>query len=124
MSNLKSESFNIEEVKILVQLPKDSVQSKVTTNHGSVKFNSSTKELTWDIGKFSKNSSPSASGKIVLSNKNDQEAPSSVQFKFRIPSSAYSGVKVDQVNITKVDYKPYKGVRYVTIASDYQIRTC
>jgi AP-3 complex subunit mu len=124
MSNLKSYDFVVEDVKIVLQLPKDTIQSKVTTNYGNVKFNNSTKELVWEIGKFSKNSTPSASGQVILSHKNEVEIPNVVNFKFRIPSIAYSGLKVDQVNVSKVDYKPYKGVRYVTIASDFQIRTC
>jgi len=126
ISNLKSWNVDLEDVKMIIPLPKETIQSKVSTNHGQIKFNSTTKELIWEIGKFIKNqnTSPSAGGQVILSNKNETEITNYVSLKFRIPLIAYSGLKVDQVNVTKCDYKPYKGVRYVTIASDFQIRTC
>jgi AP-3 complex subunit mu len=128
MANSKSTEGNqLDEVQIIVPLPKNAIGSKVTTNHGSVAFNPTTKELVWSVGKFDNKShkTPSMSGNIQLdSNQKTPDTTPAVLVKFKLPLIAYSNMKVDQVVIKNETYKPFKGVRYVTIAGKYQIRTC
>jgi len=128
MANSKSNDGNLlEEVQVIIPLPKTTIGSKVTATQGSVTFNSQTKELIWDIGKLNNksNKTPSISGQIQIdtSTKLPDTTPA-VLLKWKLPLVAYSNLKIDQVIIKNENYKPYKGVRYVTIAGKYQIRTC
>lgn len=128
MANSKSTEGNLlEEVKVIIPLPKTTIGSKVTASQGSVVFNSQTKELIWDIGKFNNKSSktPSVSGQIQIdtSTKLPDTTPA-VLLKWKLPLVAYSNLKIDQVIVKGENYKPYKGVRYVTVAGQYQFRTC
>ena len=97
MSNSKSIEGNaLEDVKIIVPLPKNVVSSKVTTTFGQIKFDAKKKELVWTIGKFNNQMSktPSCSGQIFLENNSKvPDTTPSVELKFKIPSVAYSGLK-------------------------------
>jgi len=127
MTNTKSSDGNLlEEVKIIIPLPKSAFSSKVTANVGSVSFNQVTKELIWDLGKYSDSNqkTPVLSGQVQLDNSILQpDTTPNVLIKFKLSTVAYSGLKVDQVLIKQENYKPYKGVRYVTLGK-FQIRTC
>lgn len=127
MTNTKSqEGSQLEDVKIIIPLPKNALSaSKVTANVGTVHFSSSTKELLWDLGKYgdAQGKTPVLSGQVQLENNITPETTPSVLVKFKLNSVAYSGLKVDQVIVKQEQYKPYKGVRYVTLGK-FQVRTC
>jgi len=126
MTNTKSADGNLlEEVKIIIPLPKSAYSSKVTANIGSVNFNQSTKELIWDLGRYSDSGqkTPVLSGQVQLDNSTLPDTTPTVLIKFKLSTTAYSGLKVDQVVIKQENYKPFKGVRYVTLGK-FQVRTC
>jgi hypothetical protein len=97
MSNAKSLEGNaLEDVKIIVPLPKNVVSSKVTSTYGTVKFDTKKKELIWLIGKFNSQNSktPSCSGQVFLENNSKVQGNTpSVEMKFKLPLVAYSGKK-------------------------------
>jgi len=42
---------------------------------------------------------------------------------FQIPNHSVSGISVSSVTITGEGYKPFKGVKYITKAGRFSIRT-
>eukprot|EP00056_Hartaetosiga_gracilis_P001999 m.49521 g.49521 ORF g.49521 m.49521 type:complete len:87 (+) comp10869_c0_seq1:1108-1368(+) len=42
---------------------------------------------------------------------------------FRLPNTAISGLKLKEMQIFNVNYKSFKGAKYITTAGDYQVRT-
>lgn len=45
-----------------------------------------------------------------------------MQCKFKISGFATSGLKVSKLDITGEKYKPFKGVKYMTVAGRYDVR--
>lgn len=52
----------------------------------------------------------------------DLECPP-INVKFRINQLAVSGLKVNRLDMYGEQYKPFKGVKYVTKAGRFQVRT-
>lgn len=51
------------------------------------------------------------------------EGSPTVSVDFKITGLAVSGLKVDSLAITNEDYKPWKGVRSITKAGKFQVRS-
>jgi AP-3 complex subunit mu len=115
----------LEEVKIIVPLPKQVQNVKSNVTSGFASFNPNTKELIWNVGRMTSKTSPSLKGDLILEqNSVIPDTTPAVLLKFKLPFIAYSGLKIDSVNLLNERYKPYKGVRYVTVAGKCQVRTC
>jgi len=81
------------------------------------------KILKWDIGKIS-SKSPVLSGTVtLLPGASIPEMNPIIQVDFKITMFSASGIKVESLTLYTEKYKPYKGVRSVTKAGKYQIRT-
>jgi len=80
------------------------------------------RELTWRIGKIPPNKTPHLSGSLQAKLGVSPAYPT-VQAKFRVPGFSASGVKIDGLTIVNTVPKPYKGVRSITKAGNFLIRT-
>ena len=78
--------------------------------------------LTWKIGKIPPNKTPHLSGSLQAKAGLPPAYPT-VQAKFRVPGFNVSGVKIDGLTIVNTVPKPYKGVRSITKAGNFLIRT-
>jgi AP-3 complex subunit mu len=115
--------------KLVVHLPLPPQTENVNINncsHGTFSFNSSTKVLSWRIGSLSA-ATPSLSGEFSFGQGSKAEVVEctgeSVSVEFQIPNFSISNIRVDSVNVTNESYKPYKGVKYITKAGRFNIRT-
>ncbi len=80
--------------------------------------------LTWEVGKIDPQKLPNLRGTINLNG--GAPAPDSnpaVSVTFSISQMAVSGLKVSRLDLYGEKYKPFKGVKYVTKAGRFQIRT-
>ncbi|CAM6088977.1 unnamed protein product [Calypogeia fissa] len=111
---------------IVVEMPwPEAVRTvDLTANHGTVIYNSLTKVCTWTVGRIPKDKSPCLTGVLNLEAGHDRlsEYPTFL-VGFKIMGAAISGLKVDKMECTNVGYRAYKGVRAVTKAGCYEIRT-
>ncbi|CAM6098625.1 unnamed protein product [Calypogeia fissa] len=111
---------------IVVEMPwPEAVRTvDLTANHGTVIYNSHTKVCTWTVGRIPKDKSPCLTGVLNLEAGHDRlsEYPTFL-VGFKIMGAAISGLKVDKMECTNVGYRAYKGVRAVTKAGCYEIRT-
>lgn len=79
---------------------------------------------TWTIGRIPKDKAPCLTGTLNLEMgiKELYEYPTFL-LGFKIMGAALSGLKVDKMECTNVGYRAYKGVRAVTKAGSFEIRT-
>uniref|UniRef100_A0AAY5EYJ2 MHD domain-containing protein n=1 Tax=Electrophorus electricus TaxID=8005 RepID=A0AAY5EYJ2_ELEEL len=91
---------------------------------GTYTFDPVTKLLTWDVGKINPQKLPSLKGSMSLqagASKPDENPTINIQFK--IPQMAVSGLKVNRLDMYGEKYKPFKGIKYMTMAGKFQVRT-
>uniref|UniRef100_A0A9L0S945 AP-3 complex subunit mu-1 n=1 Tax=Equus caballus TaxID=9796 RepID=A0A9L0S945_HORSE len=114
----------IEGVTVTVHMPKVVLNMNLTPTQGSYTFDPVTKVLTWDVGKITPQKLPSLKGLVNLqSGAPKPEENPSLNIQFKIQQLAISGLKVNRLDMYGEKYKPFKGVKYVTKAGKFQVRT-
>ncbi|KAL0484240.1 AP-3 complex subunit AP3M1 [Acrasis kona] len=117
----------LEEVKVNIPLPCQIDSHTITCTAGSITFDSLTKRLVWNVGRIDPQDKKtiSCSGGVRLPNKStiSKSGAAAVLIDFKVSTVALSGIKVDAVNLKNENYKPYKGVRYQTVAGRFEVRT-
>uniref|UniRef100_A0A8C9V6W4 Adaptor related protein complex 3 subunit mu 2 n=1 Tax=Scleropages formosus TaxID=113540 RepID=A0A8C9V6W4_SCLFO len=91
---------------------------------GTYTFDPVTKLLSWDVGKINPQKLPSLKGSMSLqagASKPDENPTINIQFK--IQQMAISGLKVNRLDMYGEKYKPFKGIKYMTKAGKFQVRT-
>ncbi|KAI6066565.1 AP-3 complex subunit mu-1 [Aix galericulata] len=89
-----------------------------------VSFHPFTKVLTWDVGKITPQKLPNLKGIVNLqSGAPKPEENPSLNIQFKIQQLAISGLKVNRLDMYGEKYKPFKGVKYITKAGKFQVRT-
>uniref|UniRef100_A0AAY4A015 MHD domain-containing protein n=1 Tax=Denticeps clupeoides TaxID=299321 RepID=A0AAY4A015_9TELE len=80
--------------------------------------------LVWDIGKLSQQKLPNLKGSLTLQcgAPKPEESPS-LNIDLKIQQLAISGLKVNRLDMYGEKYKPFKGVKYVSKAGKFQVRT-
>lgn len=114
----------VDNITLQLVLPPSVASSDLTTNHGSVLPNQTTRVTTWTIGRIPKDKAPCLNGKLQLEAGLERlrEYPTFL-VGFKIMGVALSGLRSDKVDINRVDYAGYKGFRAVTKAGNYEIRS-
>ncbi|XP_014778179.1 AP-3 complex subunit mu-1 isoform X1 [Octopus bimaculoides] len=133
----------IENVVVEVLFPKSILNVTLTPNQGKYSFDPVTKMMTWDVGKIDPTKLPNIKGTINLQTGSPvPESNPTISVQFSISQWAISGVKVNRLDMygepqfmyeiaegTNLQmpklkkYKPFKGVKYVTKAGKFQVRT-
>jgi len=135
----------IEDVVVIIPFPKNLASTSFTANIGNIQIDDLTKICRWIIGKLPKEKTPILEGSVTLSGSappasvNTASSPSSasqggvlatssdaapvVQVEFKITQFSASGLKVDSLAVHNENYKPYKGVRAVTKAGKFHVRS-
>ena len=116
------ESKDIEDVVVTLPLPSVTANFAGTCLSGNFKFDDSTKVLTWTVGKVSSSNDKT----ISLTGSFTMTAPAVEMLvataQFTVKTFALSGLKIDNLIVHNVKYKPFRGIRSITKAGKYQIR--
>jgi len=114
----------VESVKVSASLPKQVTNVNLLPTQGEYQFNPVTKELVWDIGKIAPGKPPSIRGMMSLQAgvPAPDEKPT-LNLTFKIQQMAISGLRVSRLDMYSEKYKPFKGVKYITTAGKFQVRT-
>jgi len=114
----------IEDVVVSATIPKQIVNLNLVPNQGTYTFSPVEKLFKWDVGKIVHGKPPSIRGSISLQTgvPAPEEKPT-LLMQFVIQQMAISGVRVNRLDMYGEKYKPFKGVKYVTTAGKFQIRT-
>lgn len=114
----------IENVVLEVPFPKSILNVTLTPNQGKYSFDPVTKVMTWDVGRIDPTKLPNIKGTINLQTGSPvPESNPTMSVQFSISQWAISGVKVNRLDMYGEKYKPFKGVKYVTKAGKFQVRT-
>ncbi|XP_038638674.1 AP-1 complex subunit mu isoform X2 [Scyliorhinus canicula] len=114
----------VESVLMIIHMPKGVLNMTLTAAQGTYTFDPVTKMLIWDIGKITLPKLPTLKGVISLqSTAPKPEENPTISVQFRIQQLAVSGLKVNRLDMYGERYKPFKGVKYVTKAGKFQVRT-
>ncbi|KFZ48991.1 AP-3 complex subunit mu-1, partial [Antrostomus carolinensis] len=114
----------VEGVVMTVHMPKAVLNMNLTATQGTYTFDPVTKVLTWDVGKITPQKLPNLKGIVNLqSGAPKPEENPSLNIQFKIQQLAISGLKVNRLDMYGEKYKPFKGVKYITKAGKFQVRT-
>jgi len=115
---------NIENVVIEIPFPKAVLNVTLTPTQGKYSFDPVNKVMSWDVGKIDPQKLPSIKGNINLQTGcPPPDSNPTIQVNFTINQLAVSGLKVNRLDMYGEKYKPFKGVKYVTKAGKFQVRT-
>ncbi|GMR58987.1 hypothetical protein PMAYCL1PPCAC_29182 [Pristionchus mayeri] len=112
----------LEEVVVEMTMPKAVQNCNLTPSHGKYSFDPASKLLQWNVGKIELGKPPTLKGSVTVSGTAVVEPPP-ISVKFKINQLAASGLKVNRLDMYGENYKPFKGVKYITKAGRFQIRT-
>lgn len=113
----------VEAVVVSIPFPKAVASTSLTANVGSIQYDEQSKVAKWNIGKLPKEKTPQLTGTITLATGAQMpEANPILSTQFKIMMYTASGIKVDSLACNE-RYKPYKGVRSITKAGKFQIRS-
>uniref|UniRef100_A0A8C7TKW1 AP-3 complex subunit mu-1 n=1 Tax=Oncorhynchus mykiss TaxID=8022 RepID=A0A8C7TKW1_ONCMY len=114
----------VEGVMVTVHLPKTILSINLTATQGSYTYDNGTKLLVWDIGKLNPQKLPNLRGSLSLqAGAPKPEENPSLNIDLNIQQLAISGLKVNRLDMFGEKYKPFKGVKYITKAGKFQVRT-
>ena len=123
---LKDDEANIHKLQVTIPMPPQTETVNISNcSQGTCTFDSLRKQLVWKIGHLN-NTTPSLSGDVVFKSSNAdgaEGAGESVFVDFQVPNFSQSGTRVTSVSVPNEAYKPFKGVKYMTKAGRYTIRT-
>nr|XP_023679988.1 AP-3 complex subunit mu-1 [Paramormyrops kingsleyae]XP_023679989.1 AP-3 complex subunit mu-1 [Paramormyrops kingsleyae]XP_023679990.1 AP-3 complex subunit mu-1 [Paramormyrops kingsleyae] len=114
----------VEGVVVTVHMPKVVLSANLTPTQGTYNYDPVTKVLAWDIGKLNQQKPPNLKGSLSLqSGAPKPEENPSLNIDLKIQQLAISGLKVNRLDMFGEKYKPFKGVKYLTKAGKFQVRT-
>ncbi|KAK7930787.1 hypothetical protein WMY93_007182 [Mugilogobius chulae] len=114
----------VESLSVTIPMPKTVLSTNLTATQGSHTFDLATKVLVWDIGKLNPQKLPNLKGSLSMqSGAPKPEENPSLNIDMKIQQLAISGLKVNRLDMYGEKYKPFKGVKYLTKAGKFQVRT-
>lgn len=115
---------SVEKVVVECPFPKVVLNVNLYTTTGKHRFDPVSKVMRWDIGTLDSAHPPNLKGSIqVQTGASLPESNPILSLRFVINSLAISGLKVRRLDLYGEKYKPFKGVKYLTKAGKFQVRT-
>ncbi|KAL3870481.1 hypothetical protein ACJMK2_038536 [Sinanodonta woodiana] len=114
----------VENVVLECTFPKSVLNVTLTPTQGKYSFDPVGKVMTWDVGRIEPSKYPGIKGNISLQTGAPiPESNPPLTLHFSISQLALSGLKVNRLDMYGEKYKPFKGVKYLTKAGKFQVRT-
>jgi len=114
----------IEDVVVIIPFSKAIGTVNFNVNQGSISFDEVTKNCRWILGKITKDKSPFLEGTVTLApGAAVPDSNPTLTAEFKIMQYSASGLKVDHLSLLNERYKPYKGVKFMTKAGKFCIRS-
>jgi len=114
----------VENVTLEVPMPKSVLNVTLTPSQGKYSFDPVSKVLIWEVGRIEPSKLPNIRGNLNLqSGGSPPDSNPAITVQFTINQLAVSGLKVNRLDMYGERYKPFKGVKYVTKAGRFQVRT-
>jgi len=110
------------EVLIEIRFSRSVSTATLSADAGRCTFDDTSKVCTWDIGQLKPSTTVELSGTIQLPTGQTCDPPV-ITLSFSQQGWNPSSVKVTSVQLSRETYKPFKGIRYITVGGDITIRT-
>lgn len=113
----------LENVTLEITMPKNVINVSVNQSQGKYSYDPTTKVFVWEVGKLEgKNASIKGSLTLNTSIPAPDMRPS-ILVKFLMNQASLSEVRVNRLDMFGEKYKPFKGVKYISRAGVFQMRT-
>uniref|UniRef100_A0A6G1SPG6 AP-3 complex subunit mu-1 n=1 Tax=Aceria tosichella TaxID=561515 RepID=A0A6G1SPG6_9ACAR len=113
----------LENVTLEMKMPKNVNNMALNQTQGKYTYDTATRVFIWEVGKLeSKNAS--IKGSLALNpNIPAPDVVPTILVKFVINQASLSDVRVNRLDMFGEKYKPFKGVKYISRAGVFQMRT-
>ena len=120
----------LELVALHLKLPRCVGSATLTTKAGTARFDNEKNTLSWRVGKLSDSAPVKLEGSVKYVPEIDAEKAAglgneytcTVSVEFLIKSHCVTGLRVESLDVSSVNYTPYKGCRYSTRAGKIEYR--
>lgn len=113
----------LENVSLEIVMPQNVTNVALNQSQGKHSYDTATKTFTWDVGKL-EGKSVSIKGSLSLNpSVTAPDVSPSILIKFVINQASLSEVRVNRLDMFGESYKPFKGVKYISRAGVFQMRT-
>lgn len=114
----------VEDFTLSAGLPKTVTSASLTPSAGSYTFDQLTKTIKWEVKKVNPATPITLRGTLMMTpGAPVPDVTTLLQLTFNIPTFTASGLKVNKLDLVgDVKYKPFKGVKYNSVAGRYQVR--
>lgn len=114
---------NLENVSLEIVMPKNVNNMSLNQSQGKYSYDTSTRVFIWDVGKLD-GKTASIKGSIALNtNIPAPDISPTIIVKFTTNQTSLSDVRVNRLDMFGENYKPFKGVKYISRAGVFQMRT-
>ncbi|OQV16174.1 AP-3 complex subunit mu-1 [Hypsibius exemplaris] len=114
----------VEDVKVDIPMPKSCINCSLTPTQGKFSYDTVSKVGTWEVGRIDPQKLPNIRGTVqLISGSDTPESNPTLGLHFKVEQVAMSGLRVNRLDILGEKYKPFKGVKYLTKAGLFQVRT-
>jgi len=123
---LDLKKLDVDDICVVIPLPKGIRSTDLKSNHGSVMCDDLTKVCRWKIGKLpgDRHPNPKLTGTFTyLPGSPQPDEALTLLLEFKLTDSSVSGLTVSNIHIYNETYEPYKYVRSIVKAGSIQIRT-
>ena len=119
--NTSHQLLSVENFIVTIKVSPNVSNATLFTQQGSVQFDSAKCLITWSIQSMRMSDTQGFKLDGLLRHSGGPIA-CIAGASFRVPGWSMSGVRIDSINITGVNYTPYKGVRYATVGGRIDVR--
>jgi len=113
----------VDKVLLEIPFPSETLSFSLSATHGKVAQDEITKVVRWHIGRFPKAATITMDGTVQMPSDWTGSGSPTVRVGFEIKGLSLSNLKVDSLAVHNVKYKPFKGVRHITKAGTFLIRS-
>jgi len=118
----KKKKNTITNVEVNFAFPKSVRTADLKGSTGEVIYDEAAKTVKWKVGKLHSNKNASLTGALMLEGARPEESPT-LELGWEVPMTSVSGLAISSLNMSNEKYTPYKGVRTITRAGKFQVRT-
>lgn len=115
---------SLEGLEITFELPEGVFTPSLIAPDGKTTYEPTNRQVIWTIGTYAKKDPLVLKGSASTEQTFDLGGRFPVVgVKFLTIGVAPSGFKLDKLEVENIDYKPFKGVKYITQAGNYEFRS-
>eukprot|EP01083_Nonionella_stella_P073004 197103_1 len=114
---------SIDKILLEIPFPSQTLSFSLSANHGKVSQDEITKVVRWHVGRYPKDKTLTLEGTVAMPSDWSGSGSPNVRVGFEIKGLSLSNLRVDSLAVHNVKYKPFKGVRHISKAGTFIIRS-